>query len=136
MIIQALLDTNICIYLIKNKDKSLLQKFLKFEPGELAISSISLAELEYGISKSSRVEENRAALKKFVRPLEIVNFDEVSASVYGSLRVKLEKKGQPIGGHDMLIASQAIALKIPLVTNNEKEFKRIENLTIENWCID
>lgn len=136
MIIKALLDTNICIYLIKNKDKSLLHKFFKFKPGELAISCISLAELEYGISKSSRVEENRSALEKFIRPLETVSFGEAATFAYGSLRVKLERKGQPVGGNDMLIAAQAISLKVPLVTNNEKEFRKIENLIVENWCVD
>ncbi|XHX76137.1 MAG: type II toxin-antitoxin system VapC family toxin [Stenomitos frigidus ULC029] len=99
----------------------------------MGISAITVAELEYGAYKSQRLEQNRAALNQFLLPLEIVPFDERSTQIYGELRATLERQGTIIGGMDLLIASQAIALNLTLVTNNTNEFSRIQNLDLDNW---
>src|SRR5688500_10505061 len=111
-----LLDTNICIYIIKKKPLDVLEKFKKTPLGEIGISSITLAELEYGISKSSNPAKNRIALNQFIIPLEILNFD-ISASIeYGSIRAKLETQGKIIGPLDTLIAAHARSMNLILVT--------------------
>jgi tRNA(fMet)-specific endonuclease VapC len=130
-----LLDTNICIYLIKNKPKKLLTKIHKTPLSEIAISSITIAEMEYGIAKSTKPTESRIALMKFLLPFEIVDFSEQAAPHYGSIRRDLQTKGTPIGNMDMLIASVALAHGLTLVTNNMKEFSRIDNLKVEDWTI-
>jgi tRNA(fMet)-specific endonuclease VapC len=128
-----ILDTNICIYLIKRKPASVIEKFNQQPLGGIGISSITLAELQYGVSKSMMPDKNQHALNSFLLPLEIVHFDENAATEYGKIRNELEKNGAPIGPLDMLIASHAKSLNAILVTNNEKEFKRIKGLKIENW---
>jgi tRNA(fMet)-specific endonuclease VapC len=128
-----LLDTNICIYIIKKRPASVLKKFESLSLGDVAISSITLAELYYGIMKSSNPRKNQEALDKFLIPLEILDFDYAATIEYGKIRADLEKKGTPIGPLDTLIASHAKSLKLTLVTNNEKEFERIPDLKIENW---
>jgi tRNA(fMet)-specific endonuclease VapC len=128
-----LLDTNICIYIIKRKPPQVLEKFRGLSPVDVGISSITVAELEYGAYKSQRVEQNRVALSQFLIPLEIVPFDERATQAYGQIRSELERKGIVIGSMDMLIASQAIALGLTLVTNNVKELSRIPGLIWENW---
>lgn len=135
MSLKYLLDTNICIYLIKARPEYVIKKFLACKPGEIGISTIVLAELEYGVSKSQKVVENRNALRKLLRPIELVNFDFDAAKAYGDLRKNLETAGQPIGSLDYLIAAQALSLNVILVTNNEKEFSRIDGLKIENWSM-
>lgn len=130
---QFLLDTNICIYIIKRKPQKVFERFQSLNPSDIGISSITVAELEYGAYKSQRLEQNRAALNQFILPLEIVPFDEKSTQTYGNIRAELERKGIIIGAMDLLIASQAKALGLILVTNNIDEFSRIENLTIQNW---
>lgn len=127
------LDTNICIYLIKKRPALVFEKFNALSLGSVGISSISLAELQYGIRKSSRPDQNQAALNQFLLPLEIVGFDTAAALEYGRIRADLEKKGTPIGSLDTLIAAHVKALGMILVTNNEKEFLRIPGLKIENW---
>ena len=101
--------------------------------GNIGISSITLAELSYGIAKSNFPEKNQKALEKFILPLEVYEFGPDESIVYGSIRAELEKKGTPIGALDMLIAAHAISRKMTLVTNNEKEFNRVAHLKIENW---
>lgn len=128
-----LLDTNICIYIIKKKPPQVFDKFQILNPSDVAISSITLAELEYGVYKSQKQQQNQIALNQFLLPLEIIAFDEKSTEIYGKIRTELEKKGQIIGAMDLLIASQALALDLTLVTNNIKEYARINNLKIENW---
>ncbi|MGB6296643.1 MAG: type II toxin-antitoxin system VapC family toxin [Rivularia sp. (in: cyanobacteria)] len=128
-----LLDTNTCIYIIKNKPPQVLQKFQTLNISDIGISSITVAELEYGVYKSQRQEKNKLALTQFLIPLEIVSFDEISTQLYGQIRAELEKKGTVIGAMDMLIASQAMSLGLTLVTNNIKEFSRIPGLVLENW---
>jgi tRNA(fMet)-specific endonuclease VapC len=130
---KALLDTNICIYVIKQQPASVLKHFMEFQVGDIGISSITLSELRYGVAKSAHHEKNAKALDEFVTPLEIVSFDEQAASVYGAIRASLEKAGTPIGSMDMLIAAHAVSLRLPLVTNNIREFTRISDLNILDW---
>jgi len=130
---KVMLDTNICIYIIKQKPKSVLQRFAAFPVGELGISVITLAELEYGASKSREPARNRDALEQFVSPLEMAAFDRQATIAYGQTRAVLEKKGRPIGSMDLLIAAHALSLSVRLVTNNVEEFKRVPGLRVENW---
>lgn len=128
-----LLDTNICIYLIKKKPKEILERLKTIHIFNVGISSITLSELEYGVEKNQQPNKNRLALIEFITPLEIYNYDDVAAKKYGEIRAALEKKGQVIGPYDMLIAAHAKALNQILVINNEKEFQRISGLKVENW---
>ena len=128
-----LLDTNICIYLIKQRPPSLLEKVQSFSVGEIGMSVITLAELQYGVSKSGQAKKNQEALDQFMIPLALAVFDRKATVAYGRIRAALEKKGQPIGGMDVLIAAHALSLDMPLVTNNEKEFRRVPGLRVENW---
>jgi len=128
-----LLDTNICIYLIKNNPPEIRKHFQGITPGDVYISSVTVAELQYGVEKSIAKEKNTLALEAFLLPLVITPFDLDSAIVYGKIRAILERQGTPIGGMDMLIAAQAIANNFTLVTHNLKEFQRIPNLKCETW---
>jgi tRNA(fMet)-specific endonuclease VapC len=128
-----LLDTNICIYLIKKKPVTVLKKFQTFQINDLGISAITLAELEFGVYNSSHEEQNQQALSQFISPLEIVPFDDRAADEYGRLRAYLKRRGFLIGAMDMLIAAQAKSLSMPLITNNVREFKKIPGLLLENW---
>ncbi len=130
---KLLLDTNICIYIIKQQPAAVLKRFLEFQVGDIGISSITLSELRYGVAKSAHREKNAKALDEFITPLEVVSFDEQAACAYGHIRAALEKAGAPIGSMDMLIAAHAVSLGIPLVTNNAREFARIRDLTILDW---
>ncbi len=130
---EYLLDTNICIYIIKKKPLNVFNKFQTLSVGSVGISAITLAELEYGIAKSMNPEGNRAALEKFLIPLNILDFGIDSTNEYGKIRAALEKQGTPIGSLDLLIAAHAVSLNLILVTNNENEFERVEHLKIENW---
>ena len=130
-----MLDTNICIYLIKQKPPKVLKHFKSHAVGDIGISSITLAELRYGVSKSLHIEKNREALDEFILPLEIADFDEKAASEYGAVRAELERAGKPIGSMDMLIGAHALALGATLVTNNTKEFKQVKNLKITDWSV-
>jgi len=128
-----LLDTNICIYIIKKKPFEVFEKFKNLNLGDVGISSITLAELQYGIEKSSNSDKNRNALEQFLTPIEIIDYGYEATIEYGKIRATLEKKGIPIGPLDLLIASHAKSLDVILVTNNVKEFERIAGLKIENW---
>jgi tRNA(fMet)-specific endonuclease VapC len=128
-----LLDTNICVTLIRQKPKALIKQLTSHKPGDVAVSTITIAELVYGAQKSNQVEQNMAALDQFLLPLEIADFDQNAVIVYGYIRKQLENKGTPIGSMDMLIAAHALSLDITLVTNNTREFKRIQNLKLEDW---
>jgi len=132
---KLLLDTNICIYIIKQKPASVLQRFLEYQIGDIGISSITLAELRYGVAKSAYREKNSKALNEFIIPLEVVSYDESAAQAYGDIRASLEKAGTPIGSMDMLIAAHALSLGIPLVTNNTREFLRIPTLILIDWTV-
>jgi len=130
---KLLLDTNICIYIIKQQPITVLKRFLEYQVGDIGISSITLSELRYGVAKSAHQEKNAKALDGFIIPLEVVSFDEAAAHVYGKIRADLEKSGTPIGAMDMLIAAHAVSLGIPLVTNNTREFVRISSLNSIDW---
>lgn len=130
-----ILDTNICIYIIKKKPESVLEKLNEKRLGIIGISIITVSELFYGVRKSLFPEKNLEALKKFLIPFEIFKFDFNSAIFYGKIRNELEKGGTPIGSLDMLIAAHALSLNHILVTNNEKEFSRVKDLKIENRVI-
>lgn len=129
-----LLDTNICIYLIKQKPLKVLGRFQTLALSDIGISSITVAELEYGIYKSQQQEKNRSALMQFLMPLEIIEFDQTAAKIYGLIRSDLESKGLVIGSMDMLIGAHAMSLGVTLVSNNLREFSRITNLSLENWA--
>lgn len=128
-----LLDTNICIYIIKKKPPVVLQKFNSYPVGEIGLSSITVAELKYGVQKSQQPDRNEKALEKFLIPLEIVDFDYKASIAYGKIRAELESKGTPIGPLDNLIAAHALSLNVTLVTNNTREFLRIPDLKVINW---
>ena len=128
-----LLDTNICIYIINKSPKQVVEHIKQLKPYQIKLSSISLGELEYGVSKSVYREKNRNALVHFVSAFEIVNFNDSDAEVFGLIRAELENRGQIIGPYDMQIAAQAITRDLILVTNNTAEFTRIGNLQVENW---
>ena len=130
---KLMLDTNICIYIIKQQPVAVLKRFLEYQIGDIGISSITLSELRYGVAKSTHQEKNTKALDEFITPLEVVSFDEEAAHIYGDIRAALEKAGTPIGSMDMLIAAHAVSLGIPLVTKNTREFVRIPTLNSIDW---
>ncbi len=130
---KVMLDTNTCIALIKRKPPQVLDRFDAYKVGEIGISWITLAELEFGVAKSQHQEKNQAALDEFVLPLEIAYFDREAARVYGRVRAMLEKKGTPIGSMDMMIGAHALSLGVTLATNNTKEFSRIKGLSLVDW---
>ena len=127
-----LLDTNICIYLINERPKKVLAHFKRHALGDIGISSITASELAFGVAKSGSLK-NRVALEAFLLPLQIVEYDAGAAMVYGDIRAALEKQGKTIGPLDMLIAAHALSRQLVLVTNNEKEFRRVDQLKVENW---
>ncbi len=129
-----LLDTDICIYAIKQRPKSVADRLAAASQKQrVGVSAISVAELEYGASKSQQPAKNREALLKFLAPFSVSPFGEEAAAYYGPLRVQLEAAGRPIGGHDLLIAAQALAGRFTLVTNNVREFSRVPGLRVETW---
>ena len=133
---KVMLDTDTCIAIIKGKPPQVLRRFNAYKVGEIGISSVTLAELEFGVAKSLNQEKNQAALEEFVLPLEIASFDHEAARVYGRVRAMLEKKGTPIGSLDTLIGAHALALGVTLVTNNTREFSRVKGLTVVDWLDD
>jgi tRNA(fMet)-specific endonuclease VapC len=128
-----MLDTNICIYIIKKKPADVIKRFQKARISDIGISSITLSELVYGVVKSLKPEQNHVALAQFAAPLEILAYDHKASQYYGDIRYNLEKQGTAIGALDMLIAAHALSMGCILVTNNEKEFNRVPNLKVENW---
>ena len=129
-----LLDTNICIYVIKHKPEKVFQKLQTIHPEDVCISSVTYAELVHGVEKSAAVEKNRLALSILLANMEILDFDVDAADCYGKIRAGLEKNGTPIGPLDMMIAGHAQSLGYTIVTNNVKEFSRVPALKIENWA--
>jgi len=128
-----LLDTNICIYLIKKRPSEILERFRQHSPQDVAISTITLFELQYGIEKSQYRQRSEDALAKFLLPLDLINLDRSSAIEAATIRAQLEKEGMPIGPYDLFIAGLARSLGMTLVTSNTKEFERIVGLHVENW---
>lgn len=129
-----MLDTNICIYVIKHKPEKVFQKLQEVDPSDVCISSVTYAELVHGVEKSAAVDKNRLALSILLANIEILDFDVNAADGYGKIRADLEKNGTPIGPLDMMIAGHARSLDYTVVTNNVKEFKRVSGLKIENWA--
>lgn len=130
---QYLLDTNICIYIINQKPEAVYQKFKKVKLENIFISTITEFELNYGVQKSLHHKKNKSVLDEFLSYLNIIPFNSESSNIAARIRVELEKQGKPIGPYDLLIASEAINQGFTLVTNNEKEFKRVKSIKIENW---
>lgn len=131
--IRYLLDTCICIELIRGRSRRALRRLRRCEVGEVGISAVTFAELCCGAARSSDPPRNRVALAAFCAPLEVLPFDAAAATAYGDLRAALESAGRPIGPLDTLIAAHALALSATLVTSNEREFQRVEALPLENW---
>ena len=129
-----MLDTNICIYVIKHKPETVFRKLQTIHPEDVCISSVTYAELVHGVEKSIAVEKNRLALSMLLANMEILDFDVDAADCYGKIRAGLERKGTPIGPLDMMIAGHAQSLGYTVVTNNVKEFSRVSALRIENWA--
>ena len=132
--IKHMLDTNICIYIIRKKLDGILRRLQRRRVSDIGVSAITLSELEYGVAKSTKPQQNKLALAEFLAPIEILPYDDMAAQQYGELRADLERKGAPIGSLDMLIAAHALSLKCVLVTNNEIEFRRVPGLKVENWA--
>lgn len=128
-----LLDTNICVLLIRQKSPQVLAKLTSYPITDIGISAITVAELQYGLQKSSRPAQNQHALDQFLLPLTIIPFDEQDAVAYGRIRAYLETQGLPIGALDTLIAAQAVQYNLVLVTNNIREFARVPGLAVEDW---
>jgi tRNA(fMet)-specific endonuclease VapC len=129
-----LLDTNICIYLIKKKPVSVIARFDEHSVGDMGVSSITVAELSYGAQKSQRQKQNQAALLQFLSPLVIAEFNSDATFSYGQIRADLESRRTPIGSLDTLIAAHAVSIGVNLVTYNEREFSRVSGLIVENWA--
>ena len=128
-----MLDTNICIGLIRQKPEKLIQRLTRCKPGDVGVSSITVAELAYGANKSNQIEQNLSALEQFLLPIEVADFDQLASATYGMVRAFLEHEGKMIGSMDMLIGVHALSLGVILVTNNTHEFQRIPKLKIEDW---
>lgn len=129
----SLLDTNICIYIIKEKPAEVLRRFERYTVGDIGVSSVTAAELYFGVHKSRHPARNDRALEQFLLPLPVLEFGQKAAAACGWIRADLEKAGTPIGPLDTLIAAHAVSLNLTLVTNNPREFSRIPDLKVENW---
>lgn len=129
---KRLIDTDTCIYLINRDRPQVLARLQRFHPMNIAVSSLTVAELAWGVAKSGS-PRNRAALESFTASFTVMPFDGNAAFVYGDLRARLQRAGTPIGPIDMLIAAHALSLDMTLVTNNEREFRRVPDLRVENW---
>ena len=127
-----LIETN--IYILNRRPKEVIARFKRFEPGMIGVSTITVSELQYGAAKSRSVAMNRSRLDAFLAPLALLPYDDLAALAYGRIRFELERVGQPIGPLDQLIAAQAVSRRLVLVTNNVREFQRIEGLQVENWA--
>ena len=128
-----LLDTNICIFIKNKKPKQVLERLKSVIEKKIYISSITVAELEYGVYNSQNIQKNKIALVEFLAPFEILDFNDKDAEDFGRLRAQLKKEGRLIGPYDMLIAAQAISHNLILVTNNTEEFSRVKGLRLEDW---
>lgn len=129
-----MLDTNIVAFAKNNRPEIVLERMRCFDPGDLCVSVITLAELEYGAFNSSNPERNQLALTLFLANIDVVPFDGSAAVEYGRMRADLRRKGTPIGANDLMIAAHAKSLGMTLVTNNTREFSRVEGLAIEDWA--
>lgn len=131
-----MLDTSICIYAIKHKPEAVIQRFLQHDPEEMCVSAVTYAELMHGVEKSMAAWKNRIALSLFLSPITVLEFHAPAAEEYGKIRAELERKGTPVGLMDLLIAGHARSEGLILVTDNKREFERVEGLTVEDWAQD
>ena len=129
-----LLDTNICIYIINERPAQVLQRLIQAGRDSLAISTVTVAELAFGVAKSARAD-SRAKLENFLLKFPLLDWDQDAAWVYGDVRKSLQAKGQRIGERDLLLACQALALDATMVTNNIREFEQVDGLRLENWVV-
>jgi tRNA(fMet)-specific endonuclease VapC len=133
-LIHFMLDTNVCVDLLRGRNRGIIGH-IERHADELSISTIVVAELQHGVFKSSDPTRHLNILANFFAPFEILPFDELAAGTYGRIRSSLEQAGTPIGPLDTLIAAHALSLDCTLVTNNEREFRRVDGLLVENWTI-
>ena len=129
-----MLDTNIVAFAKNNRPEIVLERMRRFDPGDLCVSAVTLAELEYGVFNSSNPERNQLALTLFLANIDVIPFGDDAAVEYGRIRADLRRKGTPIGANDLMIAAHAKSLGMTLVTNNTKEFSRVEGLMLEDWA--
>jgi tRNA(fMet)-specific endonuclease VapC len=130
-----LLDTNICIYIRQKRPEEVLRRFRKLRPGEAALSVITYGELLYGALKSAHRTAALERLRELVHFMPALSLPESAAEAYGAIRAELESKGEMIGNNDLWIAAHALAAELTLVTNNEKEFRRVRGLKLQNWAV-
>jgi tRNA(fMet)-specific endonuclease VapC len=133
-LMRYMLDTNICIYVINARPPGVLERFRREQLGSIGVSSVTAAELAFGVAKSGS-SRNREALEMFLAPLEVLPFDDSVIWHYADLRAALERRGEPIGALDTMIAAHALASNTTLVTNNTREFSRVSGLSLENWAV-
>ena len=136
MVTRYLLDTNVCIAVIKSRPERMRIRLSALSIGQVGISSIVAAELWYGVALSQKKRQNEAALRDFLDYVTILNWPYEASPIYGHIRAILQKRGSPIGAMDLLIASHALCLDAVLVTENTREFKRVPDLKIENWLAE
>lgn len=130
---KVLLDTDTCIHLIRGRNPAIIHRLKRYSPGDIGISSITLAELSFGVAKSNQPEKNAVALNEFTMALDVAPFDDRAAWVYGRVRAELQKSGKAIGGLDTLIGAHALSLGVVLVTHNTHEFSRVTALQLADW---
>jgi len=128
-----MLDTNICIYIAKNRPPEVRARFEQMRAGEIVMSAITLGELQFGASKSNQQAKAQAEIDKFLQDVSVEDVGTGAAEAYGEIRATLQKQGCLIGSNDLWIAAHAVALGVTLATNNEREFRRVPGLTLENW---
>jgi tRNA(fMet)-specific endonuclease VapC len=128
-----LIDTNTCIFLKNKKPIHVLEKLRNVLNKDVCLSSVTIAEMQFGVYNSQNIEKNRISLTEFLAPFQIIDFDDRDAEYFGKIRAELKWKGELIGPYDTLIAAQALARRLILVTNNKKEFRRIPELVFEDW---
>lgn len=128
-----MLDTNICIYIIKHRPPEVIEKFRNLHVSQVAVSSVTVLELMFGACKSQQQNKSTSALQHFLQPLEVAVFTKEDGEIAGALRADLARQGQPIGPYDLQIAAQALRRTYTLVTNNLREFERVKGLKLDNW---
>lgn len=132
--IRSMLDTDMCVFVIRKKSIKVIDRIARQTPGSIAISIITLAELRFGAAKSADPTAELQNVAKFIAPFVILPFDELAAAAYGPMRTHLQSTGQSIGPLDTLIAAHALSRDLVLVTGNEAEFRRVPKLKVENWA--
>ncbi|HUE74455.1 MAG TPA: type II toxin-antitoxin system VapC family toxin [Pirellulaceae bacterium] len=130
-----LVDTNICVFAIRGRSEIVVNRLESHSPDDVVVSAITVAELRYGAMRSKDPGRNMAALDAFLQPFQFLPFAEDATAAYGTIRAELQSKGTPIGALDMLIAAQAVALGLTVVTNNVREFSRVPGLAVEDWTV-